>query len=103
MTIRSLRKDKPLSQFVLIGLGLFVALPIGIYLIAKRVLPRKFSSWFINVAGLCGAALGLCALIYPFVNRPVDSGDIGIILLFPIGALLFFTCAGIMWANNRTK
>ncbi len=84
--------------FIGVLLGLF-----GIRLIARRLFSDRIRYMFLM--GLCifGIILGLVLAVYPFFNRPIDSGGIGVVFLFPLGGALILSFTVLLLINFRSK
>lgn len=94
--------DWEMMMFVGIWLGLFVGLPICIFLVLRYFFSGKIRKVIINVAACGGLGIALFMVLQPFMNPPDQPGAMGIILLIPLGILLGAVCGGLMWLNNRS-
>jgi len=92
-----------LVMFGSIWIGLFVVLPICVYLALRYLLSGQTRYWVIKVAGIAGVLFALYLMAVPTLYPPTDSGGLGIIFLIPLGALLGLVCAGLLWINGRHK
>lgn len=89
-------------MFLGIWLGLFILLPISIYLGVKFFCSTHLRRIVVNVLGGCAVLLSLFMVVYPYLNPPTHPGALGIMILVPLGGLLALTCASILWFNNKS-
>ena len=95
--------DWDMLMFVGIWLGLFLVLPVCVYLMVNRLFSGHLKRLIVNILGICGVFIALFMIAYPILNPATHSGGLAILILIPLGGLLGLTCAGLLWLNNRQR
>lgn len=83
-------------------IGVFVLLPVVIYLILRWLLPHQLRRWVVNILGILGIGFAIWMISWPFIDQPSQPGELVVILLIPIGGLFGITVALLLWRNNRS-
>ena len=94
--------DWEAMMFLCIWFGLFVGLPIGVFLGLQHFFSRKIRKAIINVAACGGLVPALFLGLNPIMNQPTHPGGLATLILIPMGILLAVFCGGLMWLNNRS-